>query len=572
MPNRADRTNRRVKRPSCEPCRLSKLACNHAQPLTVATAEPETIGLEQTGSTLEPLIEQGVHILELVVGLVVHGTLRRVLLDCTERGLESHLGAFLVSSFVTTIELEVQRLDPNANLQSQFKALSRRLCITGTTPVDVVNVRTVGELANRYTGPNLRWEAIGVVLALMGNCITDMRTPGPVFATETECRALRKSLVDACGFQTWQRLNDAISAALTLGLHQRLDRDPEVPVFLVQLRKHIFARIYSLDISFAVFLGRPPRISKRMCMIHVPLDLHEEAYRVADGASMNEHLAELDGEGWNVKGEIRMLSVLRWSVKTSAIREEILEAMLGQDIKDRQHIIRNMRVQIENAWNELPVVLAVPPAEVWRRDRTEKEVDSLYMIRLIYLQAVFLVEWAATIHGIADIDALCIIAGDLLSWVNKALVRRDRLNKLGLRSLAWRVAACGLPSAGVLAKCLMTSSTEPSRHWHNRTVYSRLIQDLSMLLGHLEYLHEPGDANYNLFRQAKKVLTGVVEQLICYPWPVQTTMLLPQPCTAPFLSHGETFSLDDWPLNPDVLYEQMDPALFASHEVISDIC
>jgi hypothetical protein len=221
-----------------------------------------------------------------------------------------------------------------------------------------------------------------------------MRTPGPVFATETECRALRKSLVDACGscaticvsadmpndvfviflfeiflfnsvyygdqseivtapqlfhdaisdlnagFQTWQRLNDAISAALTLGLHQRLDRDPEVPVFLVQLRKHIFARIYSLDISFAVFLGRPPRISKRMCMIHVPLDLHEEAYRVADGASMNEHLAELDGEGWNVKGEVRMLSVLRWSVKTSAIREEILEAMLGQDIKDRQHIIR----------------------------------------------------------------------------------------------------------------------------------------------------------------------------------------------------------------------------------------
>jgi hypothetical protein len=134
----------------------------------VATAEPETIGLEQTGSTLEPLIEQGVHILELVVGLVVHGTLRRVLLDCTERGLESHLGAFLVSSFVTTIELEVQRLDPNANRQSQFKALSRRLCITGTTPVDVVNVRTVGELANRYTGPNLRWEAIGVVLALMG--------------------------------------------------------------------------------------------------------------------------------------------------------------------------------------------------------------------------------------------------------------------------------------------------------------------------------------------------------------------------------------------------------------------
>jgi hypothetical protein len=99
-----------------------------------------------------------------------------------------------------------------------------------------------------------------------------------------------------------------------------------------------------------------------------------------------------------------------------------------------------MRVQIENAWNELPVFLAVPPAEVWRRDRTEKEVDSLYMIRLIYLQAVFLVEWAATIHGIADIDALCIIAGDLLSWVNKALVRRDRLNKLGLRSLAWRVS------------------------------------------------------------------------------------------------------------------------------------
>jgi hypothetical protein len=103
-------------------------------------------------------------------------------------------------------------------------------------------------------------------------------------------------------------------------------------------------------------------------------------------------------------------------------------------------IRRKLRVQIEDAWNSLPTYLTVPASEVWARGRSADKVDSLYMIRLIYLQAVFLVEWAATIHGTADIDALYIISGDLLAWVNEAMIRRERLNMLGLSSLAWRVS------------------------------------------------------------------------------------------------------------------------------------
>lgn len=229
-------------------------------------------------------------------------------------------------------------------------------------------------------------------------------------------------------------------------------------------------------------------------------------------------------------------------------------------------------MEAENAWNELPSHLAVPAAQVWARGRAGDKVDNMYLIRLFYLQAVFLIEWTATIHGIADADALLIVSGDLLSWVNAALLRRERLANSRLSSLAWRVrflpmnmtsfakvslfemnqvAAFGLPAAGALARCIMPGSPQPSRAWQNTIAQTKIVRDLSILIGHMDHLYEPGDGNYKLFCQAQKVLESVIGTVIRQPATDQDESLLQndleQATPAPF----DESDMDSWLLRPE---------------------
>lgn len=123
------------------------------------------------------------------------------------------------------------------------------------------------------------------------------------------------------------------------GLHETVKEGQHLPFFLIQLRKCIFARIYGSDISFAVFLGRPPRVSKRFCFTNIPLDLDEEAYHLV-GDALDQELSRLDPNGWNTRGKVRKSAVTRWSMITSMIREETLELLLARNISNVAQRIR----------------------------------------------------------------------------------------------------------------------------------------------------------------------------------------------------------------------------------------
>lgn len=133
------------------------------------------------------------------------------------------------------------------------------------------------------------------------------------------------------GFKAWRRLNHASSALFADGLHETVKEKEYLPFFLTQLRQQIFARIYGSDISFAVFLGRPPRVSKRFCYTSMPLDIEEDIYSLV-GESLDRELAHLDRNGWNTLGQIRKIAVVRWSMVTSMIREDALETLLGRNL------------------------------------------------------------------------------------------------------------------------------------------------------------------------------------------------------------------------------------------------
>lgn len=69
-------------------------------------------------------------------------------------------------------------------------------------------------------------------------------------------------------------MGDATSSLFALGYHEKIDDvSANAPLFITELRKSTFGRIYWADKTMAVFLGRPPRIFRDYCMFKIPANI-----------------------------------------------------------------------------------------------------------------------------------------------------------------------------------------------------------------------------------------------------------------------------------------------------------
>jgi hypothetical protein len=67
-------------------------------------------------------------------------------------------------------------------------------------------------------------------------------------------------------------MGDVASSLFALGYHEKIEEDSSnVPLFVAELRRSCFARVFAADKSLAVFLGRPPRVTREFCYFQVPL-------------------------------------------------------------------------------------------------------------------------------------------------------------------------------------------------------------------------------------------------------------------------------------------------------------
>ncbi|EXJ96521.1 hypothetical protein A1O1_01647 [Capronia coronata CBS 617.96] len=499
------------------------------------------------------LIDEGVRLLDSFLQYLADDAFRRLFLKSHGSGLESHLGNFLIYPFFNSLINEINVIENSQDRQASLKILSQRLFEQAQRPVEITTTMTLNDFTSLYTGPNLRWESIGLILTLAGIVAHEIRAPHPVCKTEEEKQALRTTLVhlsNKClafcdtldtlndvtmiflyecfllasafygdqSFRVWRRLNHVSSALFAQGLHQISKGESQLPFFLRQLRKRIFSQIYTSDISFAVFLGRPSRLSKRFCYPAMPLDMEDANMQNITTVALNEQLRHLDSSGWNTLGEIRKSSVMRWSVISAMILEDVLEVLLSRNLTQVSDKVSDLRSKVAQAWADLPNFLTIPEQEVWRRGRSGQEADTLHQIRLSHFHTTFLVEWAASRHGMHQAGALFASASKLLTWVNAALVRREQLGEKGAISLCWTVASCGLPAAGALAWCLlqppaqtnMNAQLEPAARRHG-------IESLSVLLAHISILQEPGDGNYQLFCQAATALQSAMDAILSPP-------------------------------------------------------
>ena len=132
----------------------------------------------------------------------------------------------------------------------------------------------------------------------------------------------------ALGFLLWRYHGDLISATTALGLHREPDSRHKQISIKSEIRRRIFASVFSADKTLASFTGRPPFLSHRYSSCSMLLDINDDVWL------MNEEerakiISKLTPHGWNVDGQVTTVTYLRINMYLALIRDEILEISLG---------------------------------------------------------------------------------------------------------------------------------------------------------------------------------------------------------------------------------------------------
>lgn len=220
------------------------------------------------------------------------------------------------------------------------------------------------------------------------------------------------------GFHTWRSMGDLATSLVTLGYHERIDQQaPDVPDFVLELRKAIFARIYWADKTLSIFMGRPPRIILGFCNFQAPLLI------------MNDD---------PVRPEvINYVADTRFSAKFAVIKEHSLEIFRKRHADDQAEMVVRARQDLERLWLDMPPHFRL---ETSLADCTGTPFARDFCVnqRLECLHTHFLLGLITLQKSPEPDDDLLRTAGEMLNLVVEVILLRNKLVNSGTCWL-WKV-------------------------------------------------------------------------------------------------------------------------------------
>ncbi|KAM0722660.1 hypothetical protein Q7P37_002101 [Cladosporium fusiforme] len=447
----------------------------------------------------------------------------------------------------------------------QLYALSEMVWRNTRQSIEVHGNMTPGEWARTATGKNLRWEIIGLILSLVGLVAVNLSDWDSIFddirdtvvdratfaermrqASELvlcfcyECECLNdhyicfmyeglmliELLKGDTHYVAWQRNGELCDAMVAMGLHQGNPQTPDMPFFLSQQRRKIFAKVYTHDKSISLFVGRPPRLSYRYCKLEMPLDLSGDQLML-QGAELQEAIANLDRNGWNTTGDCYRVTWNRVWFLYSRIREDILEVSLGSLDEDVEMRIAEIWQQMSNLDVSLPDFVRLcrvrlAPEEglnafIARGGRSNKHgnmsdgILSALFVQLGIMQTEFLLRRAQVNRMKTNTETLIPISRRMLKLVLLAQSRRDFFRDFQ-GDVACLMAEAGVSTAGVLAVELLKQEQSP-QITQDILPRSETIQDISVFTSLLADVRT-GDANHHICQQGCRALKGALEKIL----------------------------------------------------------
>ncbi|KAF2185061.1 hypothetical protein K469DRAFT_726933 [Zopfia rhizophila CBS 207.26] len=479
----------------------------------------------------------------------------------------------LIMSALPQLRIDLEQLSVTGNDPSAAYAE-----ITGNTarPFKVPSSMLASEFHTLFTGSNLRWETLGLILIVAGSNAQFTSPDHSVFTLESgrkidkdefiedmiqtsnDCINLcqvhgavndlmvwmmHQNMLVTSNFYgdnyhgVWRRMGDCVSSLYAEGIH--CEETFDVPFFLRESRRRIYAATYKSDKTLATFFGRPPMMAGRYSNRKLPLDIDDNMITTSDPEVLNEVLSKLDSDGWNTEGRIWASSWIRLRCQLSVYKERVLELSLaGQtdgDVSGKLHAISD---ECRQTWEAIPRHLRY---DLYDEDVAWSTLEPGIALRMIsvyldYLHTDFQMQRILRRQTQMAVPALLEISMKLLSTV--LVFNKQRNQTYGIqRHFPSIILFYCLPSAGVLAlelrRCTLENVPLPSS-----ISRADLIRNLSVLISCLEWVILPGDGNHKLCSELNKMLALVLDEVLNYQPPVNESQNgesgIEQPAQMPF--------------------------------------
>ncbi|KAK1625164.1 hypothetical protein BDP81DRAFT_474529 [Colletotrichum phormii] len=446
-------------------------------------------------------------------------------------------------------------------------------------PIALSSELTKQEFLAQMGGSNLRWETLVIFFVAAARAAYDTSYFPPLYTTSEQRRRLMQALTyigDYCletslsldclndlqlilqyenfivhshldgdqSYHSWRRIGDLASFLFALGYHEKIERcNPNVPPFVIELRKACFSRIYTADKGLAVFLGRPPIIVKDYCHFQIP--------KVHDGWIEEEagdvRIAQSEPINYNTDA--------RCVARFSFLKQEVLQLLRRKNMTNVTRNISDFRHKVEALWQDLPSHFRLNSS---LRDCQQSpfERDFLAHIRLDYLHNLFLLGLVSQQPISEPNDELLKVAIEMLSIVVEVIPLRDQLVNSGT-CLIWKVAQYGLPAAGVISLALLKANAESDVFLHSR---SKMIQDLCRIGSPIRPVLvaetrtgawiQAGEPNFALFTRETGTIQTMLDSLLALrssAEEAQTTNDAPLEVWEPYSNHELwDFEMEFW--------------------------
>lgn len=397
------------------------------------------------------------------------------------------------------------------------------------------------------SGRNLRWEMLGIIFCTLGNVLLAIPDDDPFWSSQSGRRMHRKefamemnSCADDCvklsnqmdninilmiillfkklifesqctgdtSLMLWRAHGDLSYAATGLGLNRDRDLDSP-PSISIEMRRRIWAVVFSIDKTLAAFTGRPPGLSHRYHMCPLPLDLSDDIL-LASEEERARAVSLLDANGWNTLGEFYPATNCRAVMIHSLIMSEILEISLGSESQYSDDRLLDLKRRSDEAHNSFPQWLhltkEIPPSNSLQWTRL--------ILRLRHLHCSMLMEQLSVKRVHANQQLLLDIAREMLELTVYLWVERDRFIERHY-DYDWMIMCYGIPASGVICVELLKQMKQP-RSARLRIPRSEVIQNLSLLVGFLEWVR-PTAANRELCGRMGVIIKRILDQVLDPP-------------------------------------------------------
>ncbi|KAL2846992.1 hypothetical protein BJX68DRAFT_256200 [Aspergillus pseudodeflectus] len=450
---------------------------------------------------------------------------------------------------------------------------TKYLLANSNKPLETTHPSTFDHFCAQFTGPNIRWETVGLFLSAVTRAALDIPVAPPLYVDQERRYTLRSlctrvadyaleiALSLDClndlqlflqyeiwivhthvygdhSYHSWRKLGDVIASIYALGYHENLEQQhqqqqqqTEVPAsFLTELRKTVFARVYSGDKNVAIFVGRPPRMSKRFCHFQIP-SCSPAGDVWLTGNSGGDGDGDYDIAQWNPITQASYVAESRWTALCASLKEDILCLQRERAMrKGKTHLLitnSKIRITAKEHFSLLPshFRLRGPLRKCTTRTTDPFERDFIAAVRLNHLHVLFLVGLLQLRTPAEPDGAIIEVAEEIVAIIVDLILLRDQIVNSGT-SLVWKIAYYALPAAGILLLAMLrgrsphpyTAAQQQPQQQRPLPILvplprPRTLQHLTILAAELQAgsIIQPREPNFDLMCKAMQTIQSFLD-------------------------------------------------------------